>query len=327
VGWCSDFGPHIKEGCDHAMVAGKASCSCGVCGAVCTGRFDACASVWAAGPREVHLLASDNGRTGVNATLISGAESRGPRRGGAPAKRPRLRGGAPDDQTAGTPNGSTTNGSTTGGTTNGGTTNGGTEENGRPRNGRTADPESHPADPGPADRNYGTADPSPADPRHGTADPGYGTADPRYSSADPDDRSPLPRYRSTNGLAKGNGLANGNGGAGSDRGGDPGVYGAADLPAVSVPASGPVALNILLTELRIVQSRLDQMHRLCLAMANDEQTLKAIQMSEAVLTEFRVLPNRIALAMRSALQEQHRLIMDDVRSVVSEALSERRPPS
>lgn len=35
------------------MTAGATSCSCTVCGTVCTGRFAGCAAVWARGPREV----------------------------------------------------------------------------------------------------------------------------------------------------------------------------------------------------------------------------------------------------------------------------------
>lgn len=35
------------------MTAGATSCTCTVCGTVCTGRFAGCAAVWARGPREV----------------------------------------------------------------------------------------------------------------------------------------------------------------------------------------------------------------------------------------------------------------------------------
>lgn len=38
------------------MTAGGASCSCEHCGAVCEGRFNACDTVWAHGPREVVRL-------------------------------------------------------------------------------------------------------------------------------------------------------------------------------------------------------------------------------------------------------------------------------
>ncbi len=37
------------------MTAGATSCSCTVCGTVCTGRFAGCAAVWARGPREVSV--------------------------------------------------------------------------------------------------------------------------------------------------------------------------------------------------------------------------------------------------------------------------------
>lgn len=56
MGWCHAFGPQIREGCDHAMVAGRDSCSCAECGAVCHGLFPGCASVWAAGPRRVTVV-------------------------------------------------------------------------------------------------------------------------------------------------------------------------------------------------------------------------------------------------------------------------------
>ncbi len=35
------------------MVAGATSCSCAICGTVCTGRFTGCNAVWARGPKEV----------------------------------------------------------------------------------------------------------------------------------------------------------------------------------------------------------------------------------------------------------------------------------
>ncbi|MDP1793064.1 MAG: hypothetical protein Q8K63_02910 [Acidimicrobiales bacterium] len=53
MGWCHEFGPQISETCEHPMTAGATSCSCTVCGTVCTGRFAGCAAVWARGPREV----------------------------------------------------------------------------------------------------------------------------------------------------------------------------------------------------------------------------------------------------------------------------------
>jgi hypothetical protein len=56
MGWCSAFGPQIREGCDHAMVASQDSCSCAECGAVCHGLFPGCTTVWAAGPRHLALI-------------------------------------------------------------------------------------------------------------------------------------------------------------------------------------------------------------------------------------------------------------------------------
>lgn len=44
------------------MTAGATSCSCTVCGTVCTGRFAGCAAVWARGPKEVTLGAPHTGR-------------------------------------------------------------------------------------------------------------------------------------------------------------------------------------------------------------------------------------------------------------------------
>lgn len=56
MGWCHEFGSQIAEGCDHPMTAGSSSCHCEQCGIVCEGKFAGCASVWAAGPREVTLV-------------------------------------------------------------------------------------------------------------------------------------------------------------------------------------------------------------------------------------------------------------------------------
>jgi hypothetical protein len=53
MGWCHEFGAQVREGCDHAMVAGAASCACPECGFECTGKFAGCSVVWAAGPRAV----------------------------------------------------------------------------------------------------------------------------------------------------------------------------------------------------------------------------------------------------------------------------------
>lgn len=62
MGWCHEFGSQIGDGCDHPMTAGTSSCRCEQCGVVCEGRFAGCATVWAAGPREVPLarVASDD---------------------------------------------------------------------------------------------------------------------------------------------------------------------------------------------------------------------------------------------------------------------------
>ncbi len=47
MGWCQEFGSSIAVGCDHPMTAAVDHCTCEVCGTVCNGRFNACASVWA----------------------------------------------------------------------------------------------------------------------------------------------------------------------------------------------------------------------------------------------------------------------------------------
>jgi hypothetical protein len=76
MGWCSAFGPQIREGCDHAMVAGKDSCSCADCGAVCLGLFKGCAHVWAAGPRSVVLTRPTSGQRSlvpISATPVEAA--------------------------------------------------------------------------------------------------------------------------------------------------------------------------------------------------------------------------------------------------------------
>ena len=49
MGWCQEFGSSIALGCDHPMTAAADHCTCEVCGTVCNGRFNACASVWANG--------------------------------------------------------------------------------------------------------------------------------------------------------------------------------------------------------------------------------------------------------------------------------------
>ncbi len=56
MGWCHEFGVTVREGCGHPMRAGEAACECPQCGIVCEGQFNGCATVWAAGPREVVLV-------------------------------------------------------------------------------------------------------------------------------------------------------------------------------------------------------------------------------------------------------------------------------
>ena len=56
MGWCHEFGSHIREGCGHPMVAGQSSCSCAQCGVECPGKFTACTTVWDRGPRQVTIV-------------------------------------------------------------------------------------------------------------------------------------------------------------------------------------------------------------------------------------------------------------------------------
>ncbi|MBA2609570.1 MAG: hypothetical protein H0U92_11560, partial [Actinobacteria bacterium] len=44
------FGPQIREGCDHAMVAAANACYCAECGVKCTSKFPGCRDVWAGQP-------------------------------------------------------------------------------------------------------------------------------------------------------------------------------------------------------------------------------------------------------------------------------------
>lgn len=53
MGWCTEFGCRIRDGCDHAMVAGRKACVCQSCAVVCQGRFAGCPEVWATGPHPV----------------------------------------------------------------------------------------------------------------------------------------------------------------------------------------------------------------------------------------------------------------------------------
>lgn len=87
MGWCYAFGPQIREGCDHAMVAGPDSCSCSACGAVCHGQFPGCATVWAAGPRRVAITKPGKDAGSLLPTLASPVRAEAPPAlgpGGAP---------------------------------------------------------------------------------------------------------------------------------------------------------------------------------------------------------------------------------------------------
>ncbi|HVE94870.1 MAG TPA: hypothetical protein VNB24_08130 [Acidimicrobiales bacterium] len=46
MGLCNAFGPQIREGCDHPMVAGADACYCAECGVVCKSKFEGCRDVW-----------------------------------------------------------------------------------------------------------------------------------------------------------------------------------------------------------------------------------------------------------------------------------------
>lgn len=46
MGWCHEFGPQIKEGCDHPMTVRGRECGCDACGVVCPGRYAGCQVVW-----------------------------------------------------------------------------------------------------------------------------------------------------------------------------------------------------------------------------------------------------------------------------------------
>jgi hypothetical protein len=50
----------ISAGCDHQMIPGAQSCSCAECGAVCTGKFGGCATVWLRGPRPIAHTQSED---------------------------------------------------------------------------------------------------------------------------------------------------------------------------------------------------------------------------------------------------------------------------
>lgn len=59
MGWCHEFGVTVREDCGHPMRAGESACQCPQCGVVCEGQFNGCATVWAAGPRDVVLVRPD----------------------------------------------------------------------------------------------------------------------------------------------------------------------------------------------------------------------------------------------------------------------------
>ncbi|MDP8976582.1 MAG: hypothetical protein M3N28_09535 [Actinomycetota bacterium] len=59
MGWCHEFGVTVRDQCGHPMRAGEAACQCPQCGVLCEGQFNGCATVWAAGPREVALVRPD----------------------------------------------------------------------------------------------------------------------------------------------------------------------------------------------------------------------------------------------------------------------------
>src|SRR5919106_5602520 len=56
MGWCHEFGVDIDERCDHQMVPNAHACRCEACGAICEGRFEGCARVWAPGPLEIKIV-------------------------------------------------------------------------------------------------------------------------------------------------------------------------------------------------------------------------------------------------------------------------------
>jgi hypothetical protein len=68
VGLCTEFGPRIQPGCDHPMVAEGNACACPSCGAVCTGRFNGCAQVWARGPVQLALRSGSETHIVTNGT-------------------------------------------------------------------------------------------------------------------------------------------------------------------------------------------------------------------------------------------------------------------
>lgn len=81
MGWCHEFGVTVREECGHPMRAGEAACQCPRCGVLCEGQFNGCATVWAAGPREVALVRPDaqaaNLRSTTNGDLAPPANQGG----------------------------------------------------------------------------------------------------------------------------------------------------------------------------------------------------------------------------------------------------------
>lgn len=73
MGWCHEFGAQVRDGCDHAMVAGSASCHCPECGFECSGKFAGCSVVWAAGPRDAAPRRREDRPAGRRSTLAGEA--------------------------------------------------------------------------------------------------------------------------------------------------------------------------------------------------------------------------------------------------------------
>jgi hypothetical protein len=103
---------------------------------------------------------------------------------------------------------------------------------------------------------------------------------------------------------------------GVENGAEIGVENGAESAAgPEVPAE---AIATLLYEIRILQAQVDQVHAATLGEREDE----TIRMAQLILSEFHVLPTRIADALSAALQEQHRVIMSDIRKALQDAIAE-----
>src|ERR1700694_5755663 len=79
---CQEFGPDIKPGCDHAMVAGARSCGCDACGVICEGLFLGCREVWIRGPQPIVIRPAtfaepprSDESAALDGTLSSGLEN------------------------------------------------------------------------------------------------------------------------------------------------------------------------------------------------------------------------------------------------------------